>query len=785
MERFVVSRRTIGLSAAAGAIAMMTMVCVVFASSPDGRTTSVNASYTEAGRSSTVQGARPQQQASEYAPGELIVKFKPGMSGLARVAVIAGEGAQPARDLLTPRYSLVKVPEGREDEFLTRLAENPHVELVERNAIAQAAFIPDDQYYYRQWDMPQVQMPAAWDVADGSGVTVAVIDTGVAYEDYSIYAQAPDLEGTCFRPGYDFVKENHDSHANDDYGHGTHVAGTIAQTTDNGVGVAGVAPGACIMPIKVLDSSGSGTQADVSDGIRWATDHDANVINLSMEGGHLSVLEDAIDYAISSGVVVVAAAGNGGTNRIQCPACYPSVIAVGATDYNKNRSYYSNYGCSAQGGCLDIVAPGGDTRVDHNGDGYPDGILQQTFNFTCDPRAPNDYTAFVYCLLQGTSMATPHVAGVAALLLSANPALSVVETTNCLTSTALDRGAPGWDEEYGYGFLQARAALDSCAALIPTPTATPTQTPTSTPTPTPVPTDTPTPTSTPTITPTPTNSPTPTATPNTDTDSDSILDHLDNCPLIANPPTANGLDDDDDCTIDEASEQVNTDHASFDNGPDVVSCDVTVPMSDSLGDACDEDTDNDWMLSTGTSPLGVPGEDAGCNGSGPTNPLVADSDGDMVLDGAECLLGTNPNNPASKPSGIPPGDSDRDGLPATVDALFCDADYDGDTLVGDADQDCDNDGLSDGLEVRGWGTSPSLSDSDGDLCDDDKEVADINGDRYVSILDPYLVAQLVFGIVPTHPIADLNRDGAYTVLDALLAARNSVLMEPHTVCPQR
>ena len=102
------------------------------------------------------------------------------------------------------------------------------------------------------------------------------------------------------------------------------------------------------------------------------------------------------------------------------------------------------------------------------------------------------------------------------------------------------------------------------------------------------------------------------------------------------------------------------------------------------------------MLNTGTSPLGVPGEDVGCNGSGATNSLLADTDGDTVLDGAECLLGTNPNNPASKPSGIPPGDGDLDGLPAALDVVFCDLDYDGDTLVGDADQDCDNDGLSDG-----------------------------------------------------------------------------------------
>ncbi len=784
------SRRTIGLNAAAVAIASLTMAWATFAISPDARTTSVNASSAEIGRGGTVQDTRPLQQASEYTPGELIVKFKPGISGIGRVAVIAGEGAEPARDLLTPRYSLVKVPEGREDEFLARLARNPHVEFVERNAIAQATFIPDDPYYYVQWGMPQIQMPAAWDVADGSGVTVAVIDTGVAYEDYedhSIYAQAPDLEGTCFRPGYDFV--NDDSHANDDNKHGTHVAGTIAQTTDNGVGVAGVAPGACIMPVKVLDSSGSGTHADISDGIYWATDHDAKVINLSMEGGHSSVLEEAIDYAIINGVVVVAAAGNGDPvhhqaySYVQCPACYPGVIAVGATDYEENRTYYSNYGCNAQGGCLDIVAPGGDTNADLNTDGYPDGILQQTFAFGCGSGNPNDYTAFAYCLLAGTSMATPHVAGVAALLLSANPALSVAETTNCLTSTALDRGAPGWDEEYGYGFIQARAALDSCAALTPTPTATPTRTPTSTLTPTPMPTDTPTPTSTPTVTPTPTESPTPTATPNVDTDSDGILDHLDNCPLVANPPVANDLDDDADGIVDEAEEQANFDHAARDNGPNVVNTDVTIPGTDYIGDACDEDIDNDWMLNTGTSPLGVPGEDTGCNGSGPTNPLSWDSDGDTVLDGAECLLGTDPNNAASRPSGIPAGDSDRDGLPAALDALFCDADYDGDTLVGDADQDCDNDGLWDGLEVKGWGTLPSSMDSDDDLCDDDKEVGDIDSDRRVTILDPFLVVKMAFGIIPAHPIADLDRDGGVDTLDGLLAARNSLLVEPHTVCP--
>ena len=320
--------------------------------------------------------------------------------------------------------------------------------------------------------------------------------------------------------------------------------------------------------------------------------------------------------------------------------------------------------------------------------------------------------------------AAPHAAGVAALLLQCRPDLKTGEpgdnpstdrTTlrNLILNNAVDLGASGMDNTFGKGRLDAYAsALAAGCAPTPTPTATrtatptktatPTPTSTSTSTPTPTPTDTPTPTNTPTITPTPTSTPTPTATPNIDTDGDGVLDHLDNCPLLSNPAVANGLDDDADGTVDEAGEQANLDHAARDNGPDVVNTDVTIPGADDMGDACDEDIDNDWMLNTGTSPLGVPGEDVGC-GSGATNPLLADTDGDTVLDGAECLLNTDPNNPASKPSGIPPGDSDRDGLPAALDVVFCDVDYDGDTLVGDADQDCDNDGLTDGSRGEGLG----------------------------------------------------------------------------------
>ena len=200
--------------------------------------------------------------------------------------------------------------------------------------------------------------------------------------------------------------------------------------------------------------------------------------------------------------------------------------------------------------------------------------------------------------------------------------------------------------------------------------------------------------------------------------------------------------------------------------------------SDSLGDACDPDRDNDWMLDTGSHPtLGTPGEDVGC-GSGPTNPLKSDTDGDTVVDGAECLLGSDPNDPASKPPAQPPGDGDNDGLPAAVEALFGSS---------DSNPDTDGDGIPDGTEVKGWASSPSSQDTDGDSggddgCRDDKEIASVNTDKQANILDVVLVARMAFGLLPPHPALDINKDGAQNVLDVVVAARNSNLLEPHPQC---
>jgi serine protease len=177
-----VSRRMPVRSFPAAALAALVVVSAAFALLSDSSSTPVGASPAEDEIGFATQPLGPGQ---EFVPGELIVRFRPSVSAAGRSDLLANEGAQLSRDLLLPRHSLVKVPEGREDEFLARLAKNPRVESVERNGIVQAVFTPNDPYYYLQWDLPQIGMPSAWDVADGSGVTVAVVDTGVAYENYS------------------------------------------------------------------------------------------------------------------------------------------------------------------------------------------------------------------------------------------------------------------------------------------------------------------------------------------------------------------------------------------------------------------------------------------------------------------------------------------------------------------------------------------------------------------------------------------------------------------------
>ncbi len=305
---------------------------------------------------------------------------------------------------------------------------------------------PNDPMYKYQWHMRQIGMPEAWKLADGDGVTVAVIDTGVAYENRDRFHLVPDLDGVEFVHPYNFVSNN--NQADDDHGHGTHVAGTIAQMTNNGIGVTGIALKVKIMPLKVLSGSGSGSVGGIADAIRFAADNGAQVINMSLGGRFPSrVLKKAVQYAHDQGVTVVCAAGNDGRGSVSYPAAYPGAVAVSATQYDESITFYSNYGDP-----IDIAAPGGNTRVDQNDDGMPDGVLQNTIEIG-NPTA-NGYFPFM-----GTSMASPHAAGVAALIVGEG-ITDPTAVEDILESSARAPEGQQFDKrKYGAGIIDAPSAV--------------------------------------------------------------------------------------------------------------------------------------------------------------------------------------------------------------------------------------------------------------------------------------------------------------------------------------
>ncbi|PIR97234.1 MAG: hypothetical protein COT91_02570 [Candidatus Doudnabacteria bacterium CG10_big_fil_rev_8_21_14_0_10_41_10] len=384
-------------------------------------------------------------------PGEILVKFSTDEKSA--IPIISGKYNLEYSSTHFQKVSQFKLASDSNTlDILEKLNNDPAVEYAEPNYKAVAFNLPNDPFFKYQWNFQEdkLNLEKIWSGATGRGAIVAIVDTGVAYEDYFSFKQAPDLENTRFVPGYNFVQRN--SHANDENRHGTHVAGTIAQSTDNGVGVAGIAPSASIMPVKVLDKNGSGNYADVADGIIWATDHGADIINLSLGGPSPSrVLEDALEYAFDNDVLVVAAAGNNGSNNVSYPAAYSKyALAVGAVDALGEVTSYSNRGVG-----LDIVAYGGDLSKDFDNDGYKDGILQQTLQ-------SGSTREFGYIFLQGTSMAAPHVAAAAALLVEKgikNPE----ELTELLTKSATDLNSKGYDTSTGWGLLNPLAALKGLA----------------------------------------------------------------------------------------------------------------------------------------------------------------------------------------------------------------------------------------------------------------------------------------------------------------------------------
>ncbi len=392
-----------------------------------------------------VLGALPAAAATAgrpaFAAGQVVVRG-------AAASSLDVPGARVVKVLPWSGLTVLEVAGGQEAGAVARL--RSHGRAAYRNRRLEALEAVDDPYRSYQWHFDKVQAAAAWDVTHGEGVVVAVVDTGLALG-------GRDGLG-CAYNGYDAV--DLDGNPDDPVGHGTHVSGTIAQATDNAVGVAGLAWGACVLPVRVLDSNGDGTAADIAEGLYWAVDHGAQVINLSL-GTHTSdgvvsdpLMDPALDYARAHGVTVVAAAGNDGDRTtLSYPAIHPGVISVGATDFTDAVAWYSNGGPQ-----LDLVAPGGDVSVDRNGDGNGDGVLQEV----------RSGGVWLYGFLQGTSMATPHVAAAAAMLYAVG--VDDPDTVRtALTATARDLGPAGRDSGYGNGLLQIADALAYATTSSPPP----------------------------------------------------------------------------------------------------------------------------------------------------------------------------------------------------------------------------------------------------------------------------------------------------------------------------
>lgn len=416
-----------------------------------------------------------------YRPDEVIVRYAPGTSAGQQRAVQRAVGTRAGRSA-GPATRVLRITDGEGVRQTAReLQGQPGVRYAVPNHIARASavgFFPNDHgtgppgaWQRIQWNFlagTGIDAPSAWAwmlrarAPGGRGVTVAVLDTGVAYRFAGRYRRSPDFSPSTFVPGYDFVSR--DPYPDDPNGHGTLVAGIVAERTNNVLGVTGIAYGARVMPIRVLDSQGLGDAAAIAAGIRFAARRGARVINLSLEfdssvpSSEIPEVLRATAYARSRGAVVVGAAGNTAKPTIAYPARARGVISVGATTEHGCVADYSNHGPE-----LDLVAPGGgaDARL-------PDDPVH------CRPEQPAGRSIFQLTYkggvrrfglpsgYEGTSMAAPHVSAVAALVIASGvigrrPSPIAVETR--LERTARDLGPPGRDLRYGAGIVNAGAAV--------------------------------------------------------------------------------------------------------------------------------------------------------------------------------------------------------------------------------------------------------------------------------------------------------------------------------------
>jgi serine protease len=401
-----------------------------------------------------------------------------GASQAARAGALASLGAKTEAPGFLGEWTDGEGRARRETmRAIQALRARPDVASADPNYIFQPSAVPNDTYYPLQWHYPLINLPQAWDITTGTpttgSVVVAVVDTGVVLSH-------PDLAGKLVA-GYDFISST--AMSNDGTGvdpdpndpgdggttgqssfHGTHVAGTVAARSNDGAGVAGVSWGAQVMPVRVL-GKGGGTSFDIVQGVRWAAGlpvsgvpaaaKKADVMNLSLGCLDCFSATEQAEYtaARTAGTIIVAAAGNENSSLPGYPASYTGVVSVSAVDTQGVKAPYSNRGPN-----VDIAAPGGDTSSDKNGDGYADGVLSTLVE--------QDGVTPIWSFYQGTSMASPHMAGVVALMKAVCPTLTPAQLDTIIASGSIttDLGTAGRDDVYGHGLVNALSAVQAAQA---------------------------------------------------------------------------------------------------------------------------------------------------------------------------------------------------------------------------------------------------------------------------------------------------------------------------------
>ena len=363
---------------------------------------------------------------SHYVEHEVVVRFHPRPAPSTIDKLLASVDGKVKRDY--GQAMIIKSGSLSTMELMKKLAEHPDSIYAEPNYLLLPNRVPNDTYYQDyQWNLPMIGMEKSWEITRGSNdVIVAIVDTGIDLAH-------PEFQGKLVE-GYNVLEDN--NHPEDDNGHGTHVAGVIAAKSNNADGIAGMSWNSKLMPIKAIGADGAGSAFDIAQGIYWATDHGADVINLSV-GNYTSsaALLEACRYAFERNVVLVAASGNDASEQPSYPAAYEEVLSVAAVDHNRERADFSNFGDN-----IDVAAPGVDI--------------------------PSTYIYSDYAILSGTSMACPHVAALASLIRSVRPGMKNTDVMELIRTSADDLGPPGKDMLYGYGLINANNAL---SGLTPAP----------------------------------------------------------------------------------------------------------------------------------------------------------------------------------------------------------------------------------------------------------------------------------------------------------------------------